>query len=115
LFANKQSLVVDRCAVFLCWRASWTWSYFIPYVQQFTGRNEKIGGYLLTGTLVMFGLGRFTLAAIMKHAKPAPMMGIIADKSLNFALSYSVPLVGYVVIAGYSFFGQRLQVKSQNQ
>jgi len=188
LFANKHLLLSIVAQFFYVGAQVGTWSYFIPYVQQFTGQNEKIGGYLLTGTLVMFGLGRFTSAAIMKHAKPAPLMGvyslinialvagavlhpgwggvwaifvtsffmslmyptifalglhglgenskfggsllvmaiiggavltplmgIIADKSLNFALSYSVPLVGYVVIAGYSFFGQRLQVKSQNQ
>jgi FHS family L-fucose permease-like MFS transporter len=34
-----------------------TWSYFIQYVQEFTHQPEKTAGYLLTGTLVAFGIG----------------------------------------------------------
>jgi len=185
LLANKHLLFSIVAQFFYVGAQVGTWSYFIQYVQQFTGQNEKTGGYLLTGTLVMFGLGRFSSAAIMKHVQPArlmgvyslinivlvatavlhpgwggvwaifvtsffmslmyptifalglhglgedskvggsllvmaiiggavltPVMGIIADKSLNLALSYSVPLVGYVVIACYSFFGQRPQTES---
>jgi FHS family L-fucose permease-like MFS transporter len=186
LLANKHLLFSIVAQFFYVGAQVGTWSYFIQYVQQFTGQNEKTGGYLLTGTLVMFGLGRFSSAAIMKHVQPArlmgvyslinivlvatavlhpgwggvwaifvtsffmslmyptifalglhglgedskvggsllvmaiiggavltPVMGIIADKSLNLALSYSVPLVGYVVIACYSFFGQRPQPESR--
>jgi FHS family L-fucose permease-like MFS transporter len=186
LFANKHLLFSIVAQFFYVGAQVGTWSYFIPYVQQFTGQNEKTGGYLLTGTLVMFGLGRFTSAALMKHIQPArlmgvyslinialvasavlhpgwggvwaifvtsffmslmyptifalglhgleedskvggsllvmaiiggavltPLMGIIADKTLNLGLSYSVPLAGYLVIACYSFFGQRPQAASQ--
>jgi MFS transporter, FHS family, L-fucose permease len=185
LLANKHLLFSVVAQFFYVGSQVGTWSYFIQYVQQFTGQNEKTGGYLLTGTLVMFGLGRFTSAAIMKHVQPArlmgvyslinillvasavlhpgwsgvwaifvtsffmslmyptifalglhglgedskvggsllvmaiiggavltPLMGIIADKSVNLAPAYCVPLAGYVVIACYSFFGQRSQVKS---
>ncbi len=52
-----------------------TWSYFIQYVQQFTGQSEKMAGYFLTGTLVMFGVGRFSSAALMKLVDPARLMG----------------------------------------
>jgi len=52
-----------------------TWSYFIQYVQDYTGQSEKIAGYFLTGTLGMFGLGRFASAAIMKYISPARLMG----------------------------------------
>jgi FHS family L-fucose permease-like MFS transporter len=156
-----------------------TWSYFIQYVQDYTGQTEKIAGYFLTGTLVMFGIGRFTSAFIMKYVKPAklmgsycliniilvsiavfhpgwfgvwmifltsffmslmyptifalglqglgqdskvggslivmaivggavltPLMGIIADSSKSIAYAYSIPLLGYVFIACYSFFAQ---------
>jgi FHS family L-fucose permease-like MFS transporter len=180
LFANKHLLFSIVAQFFYVGSQVGTWSYFIQYVLQFTGQNEKTGGYLLTGTLVMFGLGRFISAAIMKYVRPArlmgiyslinivlvasavlhpgwggvwaifvtsffmslmyptifalglhglgedskvggsllvmaiiggavmtPMMGIIADKSSNVALSYSVPLAGYIVIACYSFVGQR--------
>ena len=37
---------------------------------------EKIAGYFLTGTLVAFGLGRFSSAALMRYVKPASLMGI---------------------------------------
>jgi MFS transporter, FHS family, L-fucose permease len=53
-----------------------TWSYFIQYVQDATNQPEKIAGYFLTGTLVAFGLGRFSSAALMRYVKPANLMGI---------------------------------------
>jgi FHS family L-fucose permease-like MFS transporter len=53
-----------------------TWSYFIQYVQDGTHQPEKIAGYFLTGTLVAFGLGRFSSAALMRYIKPALLMGI---------------------------------------
>jgi MFS transporter, FHS family, L-fucose permease len=52
-----------------------TWSYFIQYVQDSTQEPEKIAGYFLTGTLVAFGLGRFSSAALMRYIKPASLMG----------------------------------------
>jgi MFS transporter, FHS family, L-fucose permease len=52
-----------------------TWSYFIQYVQDATNQPEKIAGYFLTGTLVAFGLGRFSSAALMRYVKPATLMG----------------------------------------
>ncbi len=52
-----------------------TWSYFIQYVQDYTGENEKVAGYFLTGTLAMFGIGRFASAAIMKYLRPDRLMG----------------------------------------
>jgi len=156
-----------------------TWSYFIQYVQDYTGQTEKVAGYFLTGTLFMFGLGRFASAFFMRFVRPAklmgiyclvnialvavavlhpgwvgvwvifltsffmslmyptifalglhglgpdskvggsfivmaiiggavltPLMGIIADASRNLAYAYVIPLFGYGVIAGYSFFAQ---------
>jgi MFS transporter, FHS family, L-fucose permease len=53
-----------------------TWSYFIQYVQDGTHEPEKIAGYFLTGTLVAFGLGRFSSAALMRYVKPALLMGV---------------------------------------
>ncbi len=157
-----------------------TWSYFIQYVQDYTGQTEKVAGYFLTGTLAMFGIGRFASAAIMKYLRPdrlmgsyalinitlvliaifhpgwigvwmlfltsffmslmyptifamglqglgadskvggslivmaiiggavlTPLMGIIADSSGSLAISYIIPLVGYICIAGYAFLAQR--------
>ncbi|CAF0840232.1 unnamed protein product [Didymodactylos carnosus] len=54
-----------------------TWSYFIQYAQEYTQMKEKSAGYWLTGTLVMFGLGRFSSAYLMQHwIKAQLLMGI---------------------------------------
>jgi FHS family L-fucose permease-like MFS transporter len=53
-----------------------TWSYFIQYVQDYTGRPEKVAGYFLTGTLVAFGVGRFSATYFMKFIQPGKLMGI---------------------------------------
>ena len=53
-----------------------TWSYFIMYVQDYTGEAEKMAGYLLTGTLVAFGIGRFSATWFMRFISPAKLMGI---------------------------------------
>jgi len=52
-----------------------TWSYYIQYIQDYTHRPEKIAGYLLTGTLVAFGAGRFTATYLMKYIQPTRLMG----------------------------------------
>ncbi len=180
LLANKHLLFAILAQFFYVGTQVGTWSYLIQYIQQFTGSNEKIGGYLLIGTLVMFGAGRFTSAALMKFFEPArlmgifclvnvclvsvavfhpgwigvwtifltsffmslmyptifalglhglgadskvggslivmaivggavltPFMGIIADRTGSLAYAYTIPLVGYLIIAAYAFLGQR--------
>jgi FHS family L-fucose permease-like MFS transporter len=61
-----------------------TWSYFIQYVQDGTHEPEKIAGYFLTGTLVAFGVGRFSSAALMRYVKPTTLMGVYS--LVNIAL-----------------------------
>jgi len=53
-----------------------TWSYFIPYIQDSTHQHEKIAGYLLTGTLAAFGVGRFGSSAIMRYVRPHRLMAL---------------------------------------
>ncbi len=53
-----------------------TWSYFIQYIQDYTHRPEKVAGYFLTGTLVAFGIGRFTATYLMKFVPPTRLMGV---------------------------------------
>jgi FHS family L-fucose permease-like MFS transporter len=53
-----------------------TWSYFIQYVQDSTHQHEKIAGYLLTGTLAAFGVGRFGSSAIMRFVRPNRLMAL---------------------------------------
>jgi MFS transporter, FHS family, L-fucose permease len=52
-----------------------TWSYFIQYVQEYTREPEKVAGYLLTGTLAAFGVGRFMSAYLMRTIAPNKLMG----------------------------------------
>ncbi|MGA2568939.1 MAG: L-fucose:H+ symporter permease [Terracidiphilus sp.] len=44
-----------------------TWSFFILYVRSATGVGDKAAGYMLTGTLAAFAVGRFGSAWLMKH------------------------------------------------
>ena len=44
-----------------------TWSYFIGYVESATGVGDKAAGYMLTGTLAAFAVGRFSSAWLMRH------------------------------------------------
>ncbi|MFZ0661891.1 MAG: L-fucose:H+ symporter permease [Acidobacteriaceae bacterium] len=53
-----------------------TWSYFIQYVQQYAHQPEKIAGYLLTGTLAAFAVGRFFSSWLMRFVPPGRLMGI---------------------------------------
>jgi FHS family L-fucose permease-like MFS transporter len=53
-----------------------TWSYFITYVQDYTHLPEKTAGYFLTGTLVVFTIGRFLATYLMKFIAPSKLMGI---------------------------------------
>jgi FHS family L-fucose permease-like MFS transporter len=55
-----------------------TWSYFISYVQSYTHEPERMAGYLLTGTLVAFGVGRFSSAWLMRYVSPGKLMGVYA-------------------------------------
>jgi FHS family L-fucose permease-like MFS transporter len=63
-----------------------TWSYFIQYIQDYTGQKEKIAGYFLTGTLVFFGLGRFSATWIMKFVQPGRLMGIYSMANIGLVL-----------------------------
>lgn len=64
-----------------------TWSYFIQYAQATAHQPEKVAGYLLTGTLVAFAIGRFVSAEIMRRLDPRSLMGL-----------YSLLNVGLVAI-----------------
>ena len=45
-------------------------------MQDYTGVPEKVAGYFLTGTLVAFGVGRFSATWLMKFIRPNVLMGI---------------------------------------
>src|SRR6202046_2637766 len=90
-----------------------TWSYFIQYVQDGTHEPEKIAGYFLTGTLVAFGVGRFSSAALMRYVKPAYLMGIyslvnIVVGDLRFQL-FHVSYVPYHLRPGNRWAGSEYE------
>ena len=60
------------------------------------GPNTKIGGSLL-------------VMAIVGGAVLTPAMGLIAEARHSIAPAYVVPLVAYVVIAGYAFGGAKVR------
>ncbi|MGO9862663.1 MAG: L-fucose:H+ symporter permease [Terriglobales bacterium] len=66
------------------------------------GPNTKIGGSLI-------------VMAIVGGAVLTPLMGLISELGRGVRLAYCVPLVSYVCIALYSFFGskQRVSLKSE--
>jgi MFS transporter, FHS family, L-fucose permease len=63
-----------------------TWSYFIQYAQQYTSVPERVAGYLLTGTLAAFAVGRFFSAWMMRHVRPHRLMGLYAIANTALAL-----------------------------
>jgi len=72
-----------------------TWSYFIMYVQDYTGETEKMAGYLLTGTLIAFGSGRFLATWIMRFITPANLMGIFSVVNI-LLVSTSIMAPGWI-------------------
>ncbi len=53
-----------------------TWSYTIAYVQSYTQAGEKVAGYVLTASLVLFALGRWVSTGLMRYVSPGRLMGI---------------------------------------
>jgi FHS family L-fucose permease-like MFS transporter len=76
LFRNRRLVLSILAQFFYVGAQVGTWSYFIQYVQDYAQQPEKVAGYFLTGTLVMFGIGRFASAYVMKFIQPARLMGI---------------------------------------
>jgi FHS family L-fucose permease-like MFS transporter len=62
-----------------------TWSYYIQYIQDYTRQPEKVAGYLLTGSLVAFGVGRFSATYLMKFFQPSRLMGIYGCINVTLA------------------------------
>lgn len=83
-----------------------TWSYFIPYVQDYTGQPEKVAGYFLTGTLIAFGIGRFSATWFMRFIQPGRLMGLYSVINIVLVgLSILIPgWVGMWAIFLTSFF-----------
>jgi FHS family L-fucose permease-like MFS transporter len=72
-----------------------TWSYYIQYIQDYTHQPEKAAGGLLVGTLVAFGLGRFSSAWIMKYFNPSLLMGVYSLANI-FLVAVAIIFPGWV-------------------
>ncbi len=72
-----------------------TWSYFIQYVQDYTGASERIAGYFLTGTLAAFALGRFAATYLMKFVRPNILMGAYSLVNL-ILVAFGILLPGWI-------------------
>jgi len=91
---------------FYCGAQVCTWSFFIQYVQDYTGQPEKTAGYFLTGTLVAFGVGRFSATYIMRYMQPSKLMGLYGIINIVLvALAILMPgAIGVWAIFFTSFF-----------
>ena len=72
-----------------------TWSYLISYIQSYAHEGEKTAGYFLTGALVLFGIGRFFSAWLMRFVQPSRLMAIYAVINSGLA-ALGVLLPGWI-------------------
>ena len=66
------------------------------------GPNTKLGGSLLVMSVA--GGGVFP-----------PLLGWVAKRTGSYALSYTVPLVAYIVVALYGYYGRRMKISDQQR
>ena len=72
-----------------------TWSWFIQYVQDYTHLEEKAAGFLLTGTLVGFGVGRFASSHWMRKMPASTLMGLFSIINIGL-LTVAATFPGWV-------------------
>ena len=83
-----------------------TWSYFIQYVQSYAGVPERVAGYMLTGTLAAFAIGRFLSAWLLRFIRPEKLLFLFAACNVLLVLIAITQLnwVGVVCLLSSSFF-----------
>ena len=83
-----------------------TWSYFIPYAQEYAHVAERKAGLLLTATLVAFGVGRFVAAWLMRRFPASRIMTLYAliNVVLLLVAVASPTWAGVIAILLTSFF-----------
>jgi FHS family L-fucose permease-like MFS transporter len=91
---------------FYCGAQVSTWSSLIPYLKQYSTLTERTSALWLTGSLVIFAIGRFIATGLMRWIKPMSIM--LLYSVLNVALlifSFVHPgQAGAVAILITSFF-----------
>jgi FHS family L-fucose permease-like MFS transporter len=83
-----------------------TWSYFIQYVQQYAGVPERTAGYMLTGTMAAFAIGRFLSAWLLKFIRADKLLAIFASGNVLLVLIAILQTnwVGAICLLASSFF-----------
>ncbi len=72
-----------------------TWSFLIQYVLDYTHQPEKVAGYFLSGTLLLFAFGRFAATAVMGFVRPNVLMGVLAAANIVL-LAVAIGFPGWV-------------------
>ncbi len=83
-----------------------TWSFLIQYIQDYTHEPEKTAGYLLTGSLVAFAVGRFVATYLMRFFRPSKLMGVFGIVNMVL-VAVGILFPGWVGVAAVfltSFF-----------
>ena len=83
-----------------------TWSYFIQYVQSYAGMPERVAGYMLTGTLAAFAVGRFLSAWLLKFIRPDRLLFYFAFCNVLLVLAAITQpnWTGVICLLSSSFF-----------
>jgi FHS family L-fucose permease-like MFS transporter len=83
-----------------------TWSYFIQYIEQYTGLHEKAAGYILAANLGVFMVGRFFATWLMHHVRPNKLMAVYAFANIFLCLigMFLPGWVGMIAVLLTSFF-----------
>ena len=104
---HKRHFLLSVLAQFLqCGAQVCIWSFFIQYTREYAHATDKLAGFLLTGILVIFSIGRFASTAIMKRFSASSIMttyGIINAVLLLVAIAFA-NWAGVVAILATSFF-----------
>ena len=82
------------------------WSFYIQYIKDYVSVSEKYAGYMLSGTLVAFALGRFSSTYLMRWVPAAKLMGIYTVVNI-FLVTLSILFPGWIGVGAIfltSFF-----------
>jgi FHS family L-fucose permease-like MFS transporter len=104
---HKPHFLLAVVAQFLyCGAQVGTWSYLIQYAKEYGHTTEKMAGVILAGNMVVFGVGRFASAALMRRFAAGSMMRVygLINAVLLLVGIFFTGWVGLLAIVSTSFF-----------
>jgi len=83
-----------------------SWSYVIQYAHDYVHAAERTAGWMLTGTLVAFALGRVISSYLMRSILPSRLMAVYAACNIVLVLAamFAPGWVGLYAVLATSFF-----------